>query len=279
MPLFTSEQCLSLAVLSPQAVAVHDKAAWLAIFADDSRIEDPVGSAPHIQATGSGYSGLEGPLGRFYETFIAPNDIQFHVDQDIVCGLHVMRDLTIEIAMSEEVTVRVPMHLLYELTVENGLLKVQRLAAHWELWPMLKQQIAVGLPFLKVGAASGARMMRHLGLGGTLGFSRAARGVGEQGTAQAQRFLSHFNRGDAQGAAALFSDPSANIDFPYGAVPLSIADAVAKGGKLHFSKVLSSGTVVSTTVRYSAADAELEGVALFHVDRQSGLIEVARFYW
>ena len=43
---FTEADCLALVERSPAAVAVHDKAAWLALFARYNLVEDPVGSAP-----------------------------------------------------------------------------------------------------------------------------------------------------------------------------------------------------------------------------------------
>src|ERR1035437_759723 len=132
---FTREDCMNTVMRSPQAVAIHDKDAWLAIFARYNIVEDPVGSTPHVSGVYDCRSGVRGPgpLGRFFDTFIKPMDIVFHVDRDIVCGLGVARDLTIEIRMTPKVTVRVPMHLLYELVDEDGALKIQRLAAHWEL--------------------------------------------------------------------------------------------------------------------------------------------------
>ena len=137
-----ADDCLRLVERSPAAVRAHDKQAWLALFAIHHVVEDPVGSTPHRTGVPGNRGRQRGaaPLSRFYDTFIAANDIRFHVDRNIVCGLHVVRDLTIEIAMSPQVTVHVPMHLLYELTEEGGELRISRLAAHWELWPMLRQQ-------------------------------------------------------------------------------------------------------------------------------------------
>ena len=62
---------------SPQAVAVHDRAAWVDLFAPDGRVEDPVGSQPH--------RGL-GAIGAFFDTFIGPRHITYRPDADIVAG-------------------------------------------------------------------------------------------------------------------------------------------------------------------------------------------------
>ena len=212
---FSAQECLALAELSPTAVAAHDKAAWLALFAHYNLVEDPVGSAPHIGGiydARTGYRSRDG-LSRFYDTFIAPNTIRFHVDRDCIGGLHVMRDLTIEISMSPEVVVRVPVHLLYELTVEEGKLKIFRLAAHWELWPMLKQQMASGLPFLPVGSASAIRMVRHMGIAGMMGFMRALSSVGAKGKEVVMQFARSFGAADVATLNTLFASPMSSLRF------------------------------------------------------------------
>jgi hypothetical protein len=281
LKLFSSAQCLALAEQSPQAVAEHDKGAWLDLFARYNLVEDPVGSAPHVGGSydqRQGYRG-RGRLERFYETFIAPNSIRFDVHQDIVCGLHVMRDITIEITMSPDVMVRVPVHLLYELTPEEGELKIFRLAAHWELWPMLKQQVASGLPFLKVGWASGARMLRYQGMSGIAGFLRGLSSVGSRGKEQVARFAQYFNTGDARAMEGLFSRPVAGVNFPLASATLAPADCIAQGGTMTFSKVLAAGNVVSVTVDYSKGDTHHPGVALFEFNKKSLEIVAVSFYW
>lgn len=278
---FDNVDCLALVERSPAAVAVHDKAAWLALFAKYNLVEDPVGSAPHITGiydARAGYRGRQG-LGRFYDTFIAPNTICFHVDQDIVNGLHVVRDVTIEIAMSAAVTVRVPAHLLYELTVEGDELKIFRLAAHWELAPMLRQQMASGWPFLAVGCASAARMWRHQGVRGMAGFMRALWGVGARGKAQVALFARHFNASNVAALEGVFANPAVVVAFPHAGRYLSIAQCAAQGGEMRFTKLLAAGNVVSATLIYQRSDRQCHGVAIFEFDRHSLRIVALSFYW
>jgi Nuclear transport factor 2 (NTF2) domain len=52
---------------SPQAAAAHDRAGWVGLFSADGRIEDSVGSRPHL--------GTE-RIGSFYDTFIGSRDIK-----------------------------------------------------------------------------------------------------------------------------------------------------------------------------------------------------------
>ncbi len=273
--------CLALAERSPAAVAAHDKAAWLALFARYSIVEDPVGSVAHVSGgydTRWGYRGA-GRLDRFYETFIAANSIRFHVDQDIVSGSHVMRDIAIEIRMSDKVTVRVPVHLLYELIVQEGALKIQRLAAHWELWPMLKQQTAAGLPFLRVGLASSRRMLQHLGWRGTLGFVSALRSVGDEGKARVDTFVRLFNAGDVTALRGLLLQPNRDLAFHHGQPPRPLGEIVAAGGQLSLSKVMAAGNIVSATVHYKLREKSQRGVALFELHQPSMKLVGVTCYW
>ena len=278
---FSAEDCLLLVQRSPAAVAAKDKPAWLALFARYNLVEDPVGSAPQISGLydrRTGYRSLA-RLSGFFDTFIAPNTIRFHVDRDVVCGLHVVRDLTIEITMSPKVVVRVPVHLLYELTVEGDALKIFRLAAHWELWPMLKQQTASGWPFVAVGNASAARLLRHMGVAGMAGYMRALSSVGTAGKEQIAQFVRYFNAGDGAALGRLFARHDIEIAFPHAGPRLSIADCARQGGEMSFTKVLAAGNVVSATVVYQRAEQTHNGVAIFELDRRSLRIVALSFYW
>jgi hypothetical protein len=278
---YDRKACLSLVQQSPMAVAAHDRAAWLGLFAKCNIVEDPVGSAPHLSGTHDDFSsrGNGGSLGHFYDTFIAPNDICFHVDRDIVCGLNVVRDLTIEINMASSVTVRTPMHLLYELMEEDGELKIFRLAAHWEMLPALRQQMASGSSGLATGLASGGRMLRYLGIGGTVGFLRALSSIGNAGKDRVRTFAEYFNRREGHALRSLFADPGAVIEFPLGGRALSAAELVQQGGELVFGKFISAGNCTSASLRYMTGTAEREGVAFFEFDRETVRIVSLSLYW
>ena len=272
---FSNADCLALVERSPAAVAAHDKSAWLSLFARDHVVEDPVGSAPHVSDPAAGGDRL----GPFYQTFIAPNTVRFHVDRDCIRGLNVMRDLTIEIIMSPRVTVRVPVHLLYELVPEERELKIRRLAAHWELWPMLKQQMLAGWPFLRVGCASAGRMLRHLGVGGMLGFMRALSSVGDPGKAKVMRFARFFSAGDRDGMAGLCADSGVEVAYSHEGPRLSLEELAALGEELRVSKVQAAGSVITATVDCRGTGTRRRGVALFELDSDSCDITALTFYW
>jgi len=100
--MFSDQEKLALVKASPEAVAQHDKTAWLNLFTTDALVNDPVGSKPHV-----GHA----QIGRFYDSFIAPNKITFAPEHDTVCGDTVVRDLTIVTILLTGLTVPVATHI------------------------------------------------------------------------------------------------------------------------------------------------------------------------
>jgi hypothetical protein len=163
-----TEDLLGVARTSPVCVGAHDKERWIALFADGYAIEDPVGSRP---VRGEGISD-------FWDCFIAPNDIRFEVHHEFVTGNVVVRDVTISTTMRTGVTVTTPAHLHYTVDAD---LKILRMAAHWEPAPVFAQLLKPRAREVRSLATMSARMLRHLGLGGTTDFAMAVRSVGRRG--------------------------------------------------------------------------------------------------
>jgi hypothetical protein len=188
----TADDLLAAARRSPALVAAHDRDAWVALFARDYRIDDPVGSRPVVPVT----PGDRGALERFWDTFIAPNDIVFDVHLDRVRDQQVVRDVTIRTRMPGGVEVVSPAHLRYDLVVEDGAVRIARMAAHWELAPTLRTSLRTSLRPSHLGALSAmpVRMVRVQGVAGLVGFGRAIVTVGRAG----RRSLIAW--ADAQGA-------------------------------------------------------------------------------
>ncbi|MGZ4524385.1 MAG: nuclear transport factor 2 family protein [Mycobacteriaceae bacterium] len=176
------EELLALVRSSPVAVAGHDKAGWVGLFAERYVIEDPVGSRPVRGPSRE-------PISRFWDTFIAPNDIVFEAHHDWVDGFHVVRDVTVVTTLATGLQVRTPAHLRYETIVEDGDLKVQRMAAHWEPAPVFAQLMRPGAAYVRSLVSMTGRMLRNLGPGGTARFVGAIRSVGEPGK---QAVLDHL---------------------------------------------------------------------------------------
>ena len=67
----------SLAARSMRAVVSKKKSDWLALWAPNARIEDPVGKSA-LDPTGNGHAGLE-KIEKFWDDNIAPNEFSFNI--------------------------------------------------------------------------------------------------------------------------------------------------------------------------------------------------------
>ncbi|KRC65538.1 hypothetical protein ASE12_12705 [Aeromicrobium sp. Root236] len=166
-------EVLALVRSSPAYVAVHDKVGWVGIFGQEHVVEDPVGAGPVR-------SQEPCALERFWDTFIAPNDIAFEVAQDWIDGFDVVRDATIVTTLAPGVVVRTPAHLIYQTTYEDGALKVRRMAAYWEPLPVYRQLMLPRRAYVVAALGQFAHMFRTLGIGAALRFVGAARFVGRR---------------------------------------------------------------------------------------------------
>jgi hypothetical protein len=184
---FSRADRLAAATRSLAAAGAHDREGWIGLFASGGRVEDPVGSQPHW-----------GPMAirRFYDTFIGPRAIMAHPDVDIVVGSTVIRDLTLEVGMSSELTLRIPAYLRYDLQDEQGYLKISALYAFWELPTMVGQFVRSGVRAVPAGLQLSRGLLSNQGLIGTLGFLSALRGAGAKGKRHFDEFLDDARNGD-----------------------------------------------------------------------------------
>lgn len=148
---------------SPLAAGRHDRAGWVGLFTAGGRVEDPVGSVPH-----RGHD----QLGRFYDTFIAPRQITFHPDVDIVCGATVIRALTLQVQMGDAVTMMIPAVLRYALADVDTKLKITELQAFWDLPAMMWQFVRHGVPAVPVSVDLAGALLANQRLRGAAGFLR-----------------------------------------------------------------------------------------------------------
>ncbi|MEU4561008.1 nuclear transport factor 2 family protein [Actinoplanes sp. NPDC023936] len=74
-----------LARRSQAAARAGDRDAWLALFADDAIVEDPVGPSP-LSPDGAGHRGTEA-IARFYDTVIGQVEgLRFEIERSYLCG-------------------------------------------------------------------------------------------------------------------------------------------------------------------------------------------------
>lgn len=192
---------------SPAAAAAHDRAGWVGLFTTDGRVEDPVGSRPHI-----GRDRLE----RFYDTFIGPRTITFHRDLDVVTAAlgaptarggersdpgngtrsTVLRDLVLEVAMGSAVTMHIPAVLRYDVRSDGGDMRIAALRAYWELPAMAVQFARSGVAAVPAGLQLTGALLRNQGVAGAAGFMAGMPGVGARGKDQVSNLLADAAAGD-----------------------------------------------------------------------------------
>jgi len=169
---------------SPEAAGAHDRDGWIGLFGADGRVEDPVGSRPHV-----GRAQIE----RFYDTFIGPRDITFHRGADVVSGHTVVRDVILQVRMSPSVTMRIPAYLRYDL---DDSLEIVRLQAFWELPAMVWQFARTGAGAVPAGLRLCRALLRNQRLAGTWGFLAGFRGAASRGKSHLGRLLDDACAGD-----------------------------------------------------------------------------------
>jgi transport factor 2 (NTF2)-like protein len=232
-----SAELVAVVERSPAATDIHDRAAWVALFTADGRVEDPYGSSPCI--------GHE-EIGRFYDTFIGPRQIIFHRDVDAVAGRTVVRDLMLEIVMAPDVSLNVPMHIRYHLREVKGDWAVERLCAHWELPLMVVQMLRNGAKSLPPSLRLAANLLRNQGLAGTAGFVAGFRRPGERDKRCVRSYLDAAVAGDEL-AARRAAGHDATVCIGEGS-PVAMGELVdrLRGGRC--TKLIAAGDTVSASV-------------------------------
>ena len=69
---------------SREAAMARDKEAWLAVFADDAIVEDPIGPS-HFDPEAKGHRGKDA-IAKFYDMAIAPSELSFNFEKTYQCG-------------------------------------------------------------------------------------------------------------------------------------------------------------------------------------------------
>ncbi len=117
-----------LPVASLSAVKRQDREGWLALFADDAVVQDPVGKSP-LNPDGLGHRG-KAAIGAFYDNVIAHNkSFDFKINQSIECGDEVANHATFTITFPNGNTNTMDLIILYKANAEG---KVASLRAFWE---------------------------------------------------------------------------------------------------------------------------------------------------
>ncbi|MCU1590102.1 MAG: ketosteroid isomerase [Frankiales bacterium] len=115
------------------AVQAKDKSAWLALFADDAVVEDPVGVS-FLDETGLGHRGHDA-IGAFFDSNIAPVEaIRFDLHDSFAAGDEVANVATIHMTLTGGATSRCEGVFVYRVR-DDG--KLVSLRAFWEVDRMM----------------------------------------------------------------------------------------------------------------------------------------------
>jgi Nuclear transport factor 2 (NTF2) domain len=257
------ERLLAAVERSPQAAAAHDRAGWVELFTEDGRIEDPVGSQPHV-----GHAQIE----QFYDTFIGPRDIKFHRDLDIVFGTAVLRDLELEVAMGSAVTMYIPAFLRYDLREVNGQWQIAQLRAYWELPAMMLQFLRTGSRALSPALQLSRGLLGNQGVRGTVGFTTGFRRVGARHKKLVAAFLGAVARQDMTAALRTLS-PTATITLGDND-SLDLAELVEQLDGASWTKVISAGPTVTVSLNSGHG----RGIMFADVAWRANTIDQVRYF-
>lgn len=108
------------------------KEAWLALFADDAIIEDPVGSSP-LDPEGKGHRGKTA-IGAFWDATIESVELRFDIERSYAAGNEVANVGSIRTTMPDGTTAVAEGVFTYRV---NDAGKIVALRAYWEFDKMM----------------------------------------------------------------------------------------------------------------------------------------------
>lgn len=112
---------------SMSAVERGAKSEWLALFADNAVVEDPVGVS-FLDPEGQGHVGKD-QIGAFWDRNIGPNKVRFDIHHSYVAGNEVANTGTITTTLENGMKVTVEGTFVYRVNEEG---KLVSLRAFWE---------------------------------------------------------------------------------------------------------------------------------------------------
>lgn len=126
---FADHPARNASLMSMRAVEAGDRDGWLALFADDAVVEDPIGASP-MDPTGQGHRG-RAAIAAFYDSVIGPNQVTFHIERSHAGGSDEVANVgTISTTMPDGTVVHTDLVATYRVD-EDG--KVVALRAFWEM--------------------------------------------------------------------------------------------------------------------------------------------------
>ena len=122
-----------LSFLSRDYAVAKDKENWLALFAEDALVQDPIGKSP-LNPEGNGHRGIAA-IEKFYDTVIANGDIEFTIIESIPCADECANYAQI-VNLVGDIKIETKMIVIYRINSNN---KIESLRAFWDYQKMEKQ--------------------------------------------------------------------------------------------------------------------------------------------
>ncbi len=122
-------------IQSTQLASQGNKQAWLALYADDALLKDPVGISL-LEPTGEGHKGIAA-IEAFWDTVIGPSNITLNVKQRVISGARncaVFQTVVNDIGKGK--TTEVDMIATYEVN-DEGL--IVEMCAYWNFDQLIEQ--------------------------------------------------------------------------------------------------------------------------------------------
>ena len=264
---------LRTAKASPEVAGQHDKQRWLALYADDAIVEDPVGTPASHKGRRPGRFGDE--LGRFYEAFIAASGIEMVSRQDVVSDMHVFRAVDIHTTnLRTGLKMKVPANLLYEVVKRDGGLAIRRMQAHWELSRMSRMLMGQGWGGIRTILVMNWRMLRAFGPKWLMAYFEASqKGVGRAGKELIERLANQVGRDVSDAFAG-----GAKVELPGGAT-VSPSEFLEGCTALDVRDLLASGPTVSGLASIEWEARMRDGAFVAELDPAGTQVRRLRWFW
>ena len=122
-----------LSFLSRDYAVAKDKENWLALFAKDALVQDPIGKSP-LDPEGNGHKGIAA-IEKFYDTVIANGNIEFTIVESIPCANECANYAQI-VNIVGDIKIETKMIVIYRINSNN---KIESLRAFWDYQKMEDQ--------------------------------------------------------------------------------------------------------------------------------------------
>ena len=122
-----------LSFLSRDYAVAKDKENWIALFAKDALVQDPIGKSP-LDPEGNGHKGIAA-IEKFYDTVIANGDIEFTIIESIPCADECANYAQI-VNLVGDIKIETKMIVIYRINSNN---KIESLRAFWDYQKMENQ--------------------------------------------------------------------------------------------------------------------------------------------